>query len=208
MSHPTTIQARRVYDPLLRLLHWAIALSILALIATSQLAELFEHGPYEDTLWNLHIVSGYVLAAGLLTRLLWGLVGPASARWRDLWHPAVWKDSLRNLRLPSAHRSGHDPIASLGYLFAYGVMALMVVTGLGLAASEFQAGPLAAWLGNAGWLEDVLGDPHEAGFVLLLGFIGLHMAALVFHQWRGERVAQSMFTGEQYLDAENEVQHD
>jgi len=201
-------QIRRVYDPLLRLQHAAIALSIISLIVTSQLADWFEHGPYEDTLWNLHILSGYVLATSLLTRLLWGLVGPASARWRDLWHPAVWKDSLKNLRLQAAHRVGHDPIASLAYLFAYGVMALMVVSGLGLAASEFQAGPLAGWLGNATWLEDVLEDPHEAGFVLMLGFIGLHMAALVFHQLRGERVAQSMLTGKQYIDAESEVQHD
>jgi len=120
----------------------------------------------------------------------------------------VWKDSLRNLRLPSAHRVGHDPIASLAYLFAYGVMALMVVTGLGLSATEFQTGPLAGWLGNMPWLEDVLGEPHEVGFALMLGFIGLHMAALVFHQFRGERVAQSMVTGKQYLDAESGVQHD
>jgi len=201
-------EPRRVYDSLLRLLHAAIALSVISLIITSQLADWFEHGPHEDTLWNLHILSGYVLATSLLTRLLWGLVGPASARWRDLWHPAVWKDSLKRLRLPAAHRVGHDPIASLAYLFAYGVMALMVVTGLGLAASEFQAGPLAGWLGNATWLEDVLEDPHEAGFSLMLGFIGLHMAALVFHQLRGERVAQSMLTGKQYIDAESEAQHD
>ncbi len=201
-------EPRRVYDPLLRLVHAAIALSIISLIITSQLADWFEHGPYEDTLWNLHILSGYVLATSFLTRVLWGLVGPASARWRDLWHPAVWKDSLRRLRLPAAHRVGHDPIASLAYLFAYGVMALMVVTGLGLAASEFQAGPLAGWLGNASWLEDVLEDPHEAGFILMLGFIGLHMAALVFHHLRGERVAQSMLTGKQYIDAESGAQHD
>ena len=207
MPHPSS-HPHRVFDPLLRLLHWVIALSIVALIATSQLAEAFEDGPYENTLWNLHILTGYVLTAGLLTRLLWSVVGPVSARWRDLWHPAVWKDSLRNLRLPSAHRAGHDPVASLAYLFAYGVMALMVVTGLGLSASEFQTGPLAGWLGNAGWLEDVLGEPHEVGFVLLLGFVGLHMAALVFHQLRGERVAQSMVTGKQYLDAESGVQHD
>ncbi|HMA12362.1 MAG TPA: cytochrome b/b6 domain-containing protein, partial [Steroidobacteraceae bacterium] len=174
--------SHRVFDPLLRVLHWVIALAIVSLIATSQLAEAFEHGPYEKTLWNLHILAGYALTAGLLTRLLWGVVGPASARWRDLWHPAVWKDSLGKLRLPNKHRAGHDPIASLGYLFAYGLMAFMVVTGLGLAASEFQSGPLAGWLGNAAWLEDVLGEPHEAGFVLLLGFIGLHLAALVFHQ--------------------------
>ena len=207
MSNPNTLP-QRVYDPLLRLLHATIALTILALIVTSQLADLFEHSAYERTVWNLHILAGYGLSASLLARLLWGLVGPSSARWKDLWHPAAWKESLRKMRLPDAHRVGHDPIASLAYLFAYGVMALMVATGLGLAASEFQTGPLATWLGHASWLEDVLGDPHEVGFALMLGFIGLHMAALVFHQLRGERVAQSMLTGKQYINAESGVQHD
>ncbi|HEX7971401.1 MAG TPA: cytochrome b/b6 domain-containing protein [Thiobacillus sp.] len=207
MPHSST-HPHRVFDPLLRLLHWIIALAIVGLIATSQLAELFEHSPTEKTLWNLHILAGYVLTAGLLTRILWGVVGPVSARWRDLWHPAVWQDSLRNRRLPTKHRAGHDPLASLAYLFAYGVMAFMVATGLGLAASEFQAGPLAGWLGQAKWLEDVLGDPHEAGFVLMLGFIGVHLAALVFHQVRGERVAQSMVTGKQYHSVESGVHHD
>ena len=207
MLHSNT-QVHRVYDPLLRALHWVIALSVVALVISSQLAEAFEHGPRETEIWNLHILAGYGLTVALLTRLLWGLVGPASARWQDLWHPATWKDSLKRLRLPSAHRVGHDPIASLAYLFAYGVMALMIVSGLGLAASEFQTGPLAALLGNAGWLEDAMEDPHEVGFVLMLGFVGLHMAALVFHQLRGERVAQSMVTGKQYLDAKPGVQHD
>src|SRR3569833_2233391 len=130
MSHAAT-HPHRVFDPLLRLLHWVIALSIVSLIATSQLADWFEHGPYEKTLWNLHILIGYTLTAGLLTRPLWSLAGPASARWRYLRHPAVWKDSVRKLRLPKTHRAVHDPIASLGYLVAYGVMVLMGVTGLG-----------------------------------------------------------------------------
>lgn len=195
---PHDTVAHRVYDPLLRLLHASLALAVLALILTSQLADWFEHGPYEDTLWSLHILSGYALAISLLLRILWGIVGPARARWRDLWHPALWKDSVKRLRLPNTHRLGHDPLASLFYLAAYGVMALMVVTGLSLAASEFQAGPLAAWLGHANWVEALAKEPHEAGFVLMLGFIGLHMAALVFHQLRGERVAQSMLTGKQY----------
>jgi len=54
----------------------------------------------------------------------------------------------------------------------------------------------------------VLKEPHEFGFSLLLGFIGLHLAALVFHQWRGERVAQSMVTGKQSLGTESGVRHD
>lgn len=197
-----------VYDPLLRLLHGAIAFSIVALIATAQLADAFEHGPYEILLWKLHILTGYGLSAALLARLLWGLVGPTSARWRDMWHPEVWKNGLKNHCLPRTHRRGHDPLASLAYLFAYGVMALMMATGLGLAASEFQTGPLAHWLGHAEWLEDVLGEPHEAGFILLLCFISLHMAALAFHQLNGERVAQSMLTGKQYRNSEHGVPHD
>ena len=44
MLHSDT-QPRRVYDPLLRAPHWTIALSTVALIVTSQLAEAAEHGP-------------------------------------------------------------------------------------------------------------------------------------------------------------------
>ncbi len=97
----------QVFDPLLRLLHWGLALCVVLLIATSQLAEVFEHGVAEDTMWSLHILSGYGLALTLLARVLWGLVGPASARWRDLWHPAVWHHALLDRRLPRTHRIGH-----------------------------------------------------------------------------------------------------
>jgi cytochrome b len=48
----------------------------------------------------------------------------------------------------------------------------------------------------------LLEEPHEAGFALILGFIAVHLGALAFHQWRGERVAQSMVTGRQYLGGE------
>ena len=198
MANPT--QGLKVYDPLLRTLHWGIVGSVVALIATSQLAELFEDGPVEDALWQGHVFSGYVLTSVLAARLLWGLVGPASARWRDLWHPAAWRGMLR-LAWP-AKRVGHDAAASLGYLAVYGLLALMVLTGLGLAGVEFGAGPLGASLNGARSIGKLLEEPHEAGFALILGFIALHLGALVFHQWRGERVAQSMVTGRQYPEAE------
>lgn len=188
----------QVFDPLLRLLHWGLALCVVLLIATSQLAEVFEHGVAEDTMWSLHILSGYGLALTLLARVLWGLVGPASARWRDLWHPAVWHHALLDRRRPRTHRIGHDALASLAYLLAYGIMVLMILTGLVLAASEFNAGPLAGWPADMTTLADWLEDPHEFGFGLMLGYVGLHLAALVFHQSCGERVAQSMISGRQY----------
>src|SRR3569832_1818171 len=94
MSHAAT-HPHRVFDPLLRLLHWVIALSIESLIATSQMADWNAHGPNEKTLWTLHSPRGSTLSAGLLSRLRGCRAGPASARGRDLWHPAVWKDSIR-----------------------------------------------------------------------------------------------------------------
>ncbi len=203
-----TPSSRIVFDPLLRTLHWMLAGAILALVATSQLAEAFEDGPYEDTIWTLHIYAGYTLALALATRVLWGLFGPASARWRDLWHPAAWKTALTRLQRPRGHRAGHDPLASLAYLFLYGVAGLMVATGLLLAAAQFGVGPLSAWIEQSRSLAHLFKEPHEAGFVLVLGFVGLHLAALVFHQLRGERVAQSMITGRQFPPGEDQAAQD
>lgn len=39
------------------------------------------------------------------------------------------------------------------------------------------------------------------------GFIGLHMTALVYHPMRGERVAQGMVTGRQYLPQDHAGLH-
>jgi len=195
----------KVFDPLLRLTHWWIVLSTVALIATSQLAELFEHDSTEKLLWSWHIVSGYCLAAGVTVRLLWGLVGPVSARWRDLWHPAAWKGMLSR-QWPQPRR-GHDAAASLAFIGFYLVVAMMVVTGFGLAATEYETGPVAMLIGGMRQLEELFEEPHEAGFVLILTFIGLHLGALAFHHWRGERVAQAMVTGEQFVADTAEVRH-
>lgn len=198
-------QPVRVFDPLLRITHWWIVLAIVALIGTSQLAEFFEHDTTAELLWSWHIVSGYALAAGLAVRLLWGLVGPASARWTDLWHPRAWK-GLLNLHWPRARR-GHDAAASLAFIGFYVLVAMMVLTGFGLAATEFQTGPMASLLGGMKQLEELFEEPHEVGFALILGFIGLHLAAIAFHHWRGERVAQAMINGKQFVSDEAEVSH-
>lgn len=173
-SHPA-------YDPLLRLIHAWNALAIVGLIASSQVAEAFEHGSAEATVWSLHIQFGYALIGGLVARLVWGLVGPASARWSDLWHPRAWAAMLRG-RFDLPPRAGHDVRASLAFLVLYGVLAIMAATGLALAGIEHDTGPLAARLAGSE-LEDLFEEPHEFGFALTLGFIGLHLGALAFHRF-------------------------
>ncbi len=191
-----------VFDGLLRLIHAWNALAILALIATGLLAEEFEHGGEGAALWRLHIQFGYALIGGLAARVIWGLVGPASARWSDLWHPREWRATLRalpDLRL-STPRLGHDTLASAAFLGFYLLLAGMTITGLALAAIEHNLGPLTNWLGDSVWLKETFKEPHEVLYVLIAGFVGLHLAALIAHALFGKTpVAQAMLTGNQYL---------
>jgi cytochrome b len=193
-SGAKTARTPPVFGVTLRLLHAAFALAILGLMASSQIADFFEHTSREDQIWALHIYAGYALAGVLGLRLLWGVAGPASARLRDFWHPAAWRRALQTRRRPARNEHGHDPLASLAYIAMYLVAGGMVLSGLVLAADEFQRGPLAGMtLAHA--LVEVLKEIHELGFNALLALVGLHLAALLWHQWHGERVAQSMFTG-------------
>lgn len=173
-SHPA-------YDPLLRLIHAWNALAIVGLIVSSQVAEAFEHGAAEATVWSVHIQFGYALIGGLVARLVWGCVGPATARWSDLWHPRAWAAMLRG-RFDTPPQAGHDVRASLAFLALYAVLAAMAATGVALAGIEHDMGPLAARLAGSD-LEDLFEEPHEIGFALVLGFLALHLGALAFHRF-------------------------
>lgn len=194
-----TYRRQKVYDPVLRLIHLWNGLSILFLMATIWLSELFERGVGEDTLWQLHIYIGYALVVGIVARLSWGLVGPRHARFSDMWHPAAWWDAVRNLNLKAKPRFGHNTLASGAYLLVYLLLITMAITGLGLAAVEHSMGPFNVWFGDMAWLEDLFEEPHEIIYYLLMGFVVIHIAALIWHEHKDKTpLAQAMVTGYQY----------
>ncbi|OHC71359.1 MAG: hypothetical protein A2045_17090 [Rhodocyclales bacterium GWA2_65_20] len=196
------LESQHAYDPLLRLIHAWNALAILSLVVTAQIAEAVEHGPWEPAVWRLHIQFGYAMTGGLVARLLWGCVGPDTARWPDLWHPRAWLAMLRG-RLQFPPRLGHDVRASAAFLVLYAVLLAMTGTGLALAAIEHNMGPLTPSLGDDTGLKHFFKEPHEVGFALVLIFIGLHLGALAFHRFfLNQPVDQAMVTGNQYLPKE------
>lgn len=194
-----TLQRRKVYDGILRLIHAWNGLAIVFLIATVWLSELFEQGGAENALWHIHIYLGYALVVGLAARLAWGLVGPGPARFSDMWHPRAWGRALRSFSLSQGHRFGHDALASGVYLAVYALLFAMAGTGLALGAIEHSAGPLTPWLGDSVWLKGVFKEPHELIYNLLMVFVVAHFAAMIWHERVGKTpIAQSMVSGYQY----------
>ena len=194
-----TYQRQKVYDPALRLIHLWNGLAILFLMTTIWLSDLFDKGSSETALWQLHIYLGYALVLGIVARLAWGLVGPRHARFSDMWHPAAWWQAIRHVNFKAKPSFGHHTLASAAYLLVYLLLIVMAITGLGLAAIEQSAGPFNVWFGDMAWLEDTFEEPHEIIYYLLMGFVLLHIAALIWHECKDKTpLAQSMVTGYQY----------
>ena len=202
-----TYRRQKVYDPALRLIHLWNGLAILFLMVTIWISDLFDKGVGEDTLWQIHIFIGYALVVGIVARLAWGLVGPCHARYSDMWHPDAWWNAVRHFNLTTKPRFGHNTLASAVYLLVYLLLIAMAVSGLGLAAIEHSMGPFNTWFGDMTWLEDLFEEPHEIIYYLLMGFVVIHIAALIWHEYKDKTpMAQAMVTGYQYQVETDSVQ--
>ena len=206
MPSHAALTGHRVYDPVLRGLHWVNAILIVLLLATGLGAQWIEPGALSGWLHAQHGWLGAALIVGLVGRMVWGMVGTAHARLTDLWHPAAWRAIWSSRHVFSApQRLGHHPAASLVYLLLYGVLWALVCSGLLLLAITQSHGPFAPWLGWHATYAAVLLIPHQLAAYVVLAFVLVHLAAIWLHT-RLHRipVAQSMITGVQYLPARME----
>lgn len=162
----------RVWDPLLRLFHWSLAL----VIAVAFLAE--------DSAW-LHETAGYGAAGLVLFRLGWGVIGPRHARFADfVTSPAQVKAYLLSLL------SGH-PRRYLGHNPAGGWMILALLALIGLTAGTGILSTRDAFWGNK-----LLEDVHEATANLTLVCIFIHLAGVAVSSLaHRENLVRAMITG-------------
>lgn len=196
----------RVYDPVLRLLHWINAALISLLLASGLAAMFVAPGPTSAWLHEWHGMLGTALIAALAARLSWGLSGPRHARLSDMWQPASWRAMLREKQaFPMPSQFGHHPAASLAYLSLYGLLSVLAVTGLVLLATEQGMGPLGAWLGWHASIKFLPDAMHTYAAWAVLAFVVVHLAALVLHPLLHRLpVAQAMINGIQYLPAKDQ----
>lgn len=159
----------KVWDPLLRVLHWSLAASFAVAYATG------------EEILSLHELAGYAIIAIVGVRALWGLIGPEHARFDDFVPgPASLLAYLRDLLAGRGRRYlGHNP--------AGGAMIVAMLAAL-LATSA--TGVLTLSGGEA--VEEL----HEAAANITLALVLLHVAGVIVASLlHGENLIGAMITG-------------
>ncbi|MCC7045442.1 MAG: cytochrome b/b6 domain-containing protein [Alphaproteobacteria bacterium] len=128
----------RVWDPFVRVAHWLLA-------AAFFIAYLTDGKPQ----W-LHVWSGYLVAAIIVSRIVWGLVGPRHARFAEFVPSprAALRYLIDLVRLRAPRHLGHSPAG--GAMIVALILSLSITAGTGMAllAIRENQGPLAPWLGG------------------------------------------------------------
>lgn len=167
---PATV---KVWDPLVRVLHWTLLTLFVIAFVTGDEAE------------RVHIAAGYGIAALLALRLVWGVIGPHNARFASFVRPP--REVLAYLRdvvhLRAPRFLGHNP--------AGGAMIVLLLAALiGTSVTGYMMTTDAYW--GANWVEEL----HEAlahGTLILAGLhvLGVAASSALHH----ENLVKAMWTG-------------
>jgi cytochrome b len=168
-----TKQRVLIWDAPVRAFHWLMVLSFAGAWLTA-----------ESERWRLaHVTLGYTMAGLVGFRILWGLVGTRHARFatfvRSPGAVARYFDSLLHGR--PEHHAGHNPAGALAIVAL--LLLAVAVTASGWASYNEVAGH---------WLEEL----HEAAANVMLGIVGVHVAAVLLSSWmHRENLVGAMISG-------------
>ena len=183
-SHEGKIE---VWDPLVRVFHWALLLFVLGAFLTG------------DDYMNLHLQLGYGVLGLLLFRLIWGLVRTHYARFSEfIYRPRVVIDYLKALISFKAKRYvGHGPAGGSKVIALIITLFLTAISGLALYGVEELSGPFASLMaGTSHFWVSVLEEFHEFLAVLIGFMILLHVSGVLFSSFaHRENLIKSMMTG-------------
>lgn len=181
-----------VWDLPTRLFHWTLA----ALIG-------FSWWTAENKQLELHIYSGLAILTLLIFRLLWGLFGSSTARFRNFVKgPAVVLAYVRDMR--GWRAIGHSPLGALSVVALLGLVLLQVASGLINSDNDgLNEGPLARMVSVEA--VDLANKVHALIFNVLLAFIALHVAAVLFYRlFLGKKLVGAMIHGRAVIDPDTE----
>lgn len=151
----------KVWDPLVRIGHWA-------LVASVALAWLTRHSA-----GSWHEWLGYAALAIVGIRLLWGWVGTKRARFADFVRGprATLSYAQQTLRGQEPRHLGHNPLGAWMIIALLVTVSLVGFTGWLYTTDRY-------W--GVEWVEEL----HELLANLLLMLVALHVGGVLYASWR------------------------
>ena len=175
-----------VWDGALRVFHWVTVLLVGLMWWTA-----------ENGVMDWHRRMGMILLGLIAFRLVWGLLGPPTARFAG-WRigPGAVLAYLKELR-SGAHRPsfGHNPIGTLSVIAMLAALCVQVGTGLfSVDVDGLESGPLAVLVSFEAGRQAA--EIHETSFNILIALVGLHIAAIaVYLVFFRDNLVRPMLTG-------------
>jgi len=211
----------RVWDLVVRVTHWTIALAIVVLSVTG----IYVGHPFVTvagpagqhfvmgTVKVVHAYAAIAFTLAVLARIAWMFVGKGHARWREffpverarrqgLLPTLAFYLFLRRRPAPSV---GHNPLAGLSYIVVFGFYLVMITTGLGLRAVDDTSPQMHAFISLLG----LYGGAQSARWIhhvvmwLLLGFVVHHVySAILTAIVERNGTVDSIFSGNKWIPRE------
>jgi cytochrome b len=123
MTKPDEPTARRNWDPVVKLTHWGIVFAVIA------------NALFTGEGSNAHVWVGFALASLLALRLIWGVIGPAEARFSAF--PPSPKRAIAHIREIStgkgANHTSHNPLRALMVYAIWGALGVVIASGIAMA---------------------------------------------------------------------------
>ena len=135
---------------------------------------------------DYHMLSGYGILTLVIFRVIWGFIGSTHSRFRSFINLSGLLPYIRQLvNKDQASSTGHNPLGALS------IVIMLFVLG---TDDMFMEGPLVHLVGDA--TSDTLTTVHHFCAKALYGLIGLHLAAIIFHElYKKDRLVLPMISG-------------
>ena len=163
----------KVWDLFVRIFHWSLVAAF---------AVAFLSGEGNDM---VHQTSGYVIAALVVVRIVWGLIGSKYARFSNfvVGPRKVGAFAMQSMRLKAPRHIGHNPAGAVMIIALLAILIGLAITGHLMTTETY-------------WGSKAMEEVHEGLAYFALGLIVLHVFGVIFASIEhGENLAKAMITG-------------
>jgi cytochrome b len=179
----------RVWDLPTRTFHWLLVVLIMGLAITGQIGG-------DALAWHARI--GYAVAALLLFRFAWGLVGGHYSRFASFFPTPA--RVLAYVRGTGVKAIGHNPLGAISVYAILGFLTAQVVTGFFSEDEIGFTGPLSSLVANK-WVALASKYHSEVGKIVLIMLLILHVGAIIyFWKKKNNNLIPAMISGDKEVD--------